>query len=76
VKHIEEYDFTFATSAPKKQVQELNRLAFIERTENIVRLGPSCLGKSHSLKLCLPSNTKRDKERDKERDKDTLHHCY
>lgn len=47
IKRFEEYDFTFATGAPKKQLQELNRLAFIERAENIVLPGSSAVGKSH-----------------------------
>ena len=47
IKHFEEYDFKFASGAPKKQLQELTGLGFVERAENIVLLGPSGVGKSH-----------------------------
>ncbi len=47
VKPFEEYDFTFATGAPQKQLQSLRSLSFIERNENIVLLGPSGVGKTH-----------------------------
>ncbi|HAP0575356.1 TPA: AAA family ATPase [Escherichia coli] len=47
VKTFEEYDFTFATGAPQKQLQSLRSLSFIERNENIVLLGPSGVGKTH-----------------------------
>ncbi|EPM7283807.1 IS21-like element helper ATPase IstB [Pseudomonas aeruginosa] len=47
VKTLEQYDFAFASGAPRAQLQELAALAFIERTENIVLLGPSGVGKSH-----------------------------
>ena len=47
IKHFDDYDFHFATGAPRKQLQELTSLAFIERLENIVLLGPSGVGKSH-----------------------------
>ena len=47
IKTFEQYDFTFATGAPRAQVQELASLSFIERAENIVLLGPSGAGKSH-----------------------------
>ena len=47
IKHFDDFDFHFATGAPRKQLQELTSLAFIERTENIVLLGPSGVGKSH-----------------------------
>lgn len=47
VKTLEQYDFGFATGAPRAQLQELAVLSFIERAENIVLLGPSGVGKSH-----------------------------
>ena len=47
VKTLEQYDFGFASGAPRAQIQELASLAFIERAENIVLLGPSGVGKTH-----------------------------
>lgn len=47
VKTFEEYDFTFATGAPKKQLQSLRSLSFIGRGENVMLLGPSGAGKTH-----------------------------
>lgn len=47
IKTLEDYDFAFATGAPKAQIHELASLAFIERVENIVMLGPSGTGKMH-----------------------------
>ena len=47
VKRFEDYDFGFATGAPKKQIQSYLNLSFVERQENIVFLGPSGVGKSH-----------------------------
>ena len=47
VKTLEQFDFTFATGVSKPQVMELASLAFIERAENVVLLGPSGVGKTH-----------------------------
>jgi DNA replication protein DnaC len=41
IKTLEQYDFGFASGAPRAQIQELASLAFIERAENVVLLGPS-----------------------------------
>lgn len=47
IKTLEAFDFAFASGAPRKQIMELGGLAFIERHENIVLLGPSGVGKTH-----------------------------
>jgi len=53
IKTLEQFDWTQASGAPKAQVMELTHLAFIERAENVVMLGPSGVGKTHlALMLC------------------------
>ena len=47
VKTLDGYDFGFATGAPRQQITELAGLAFVERAENVVFLGPSGVGKTH-----------------------------
>jgi DNA replication protein DnaC len=47
IKTLDGFDFGFATGAPRAQVHELASLAWIERAENIVFLGPSGVGKTH-----------------------------
>lgn len=47
IKTLDEYDYGFAVGAPKKTIEELATLRFIERSENAVLLGPSGVGKTH-----------------------------
>lgn len=47
VKTLDGFDFGFATGVPCQQIQELASLAFVERAENVVLLGPSGVGKTH-----------------------------
>jgi DNA replication protein DnaC len=47
VKTLEQFDWKDAPGAPKAQILELMHLAFVERAENVVMLGPSGVGKTH-----------------------------
>lgn len=47
VKTIEEFDFSFQPSIDRKVVRELAGLAFAERAENVILLGPPGVGKTH-----------------------------
>ncbi|MGI9214628.1 MAG: IS21-like element helper ATPase IstB [Gammaproteobacteria bacterium] len=47
IKTIDDYDFSFNAVANKTKIKELFSLAFIERKQNIVFLGPSGVGKTH-----------------------------
>lgn len=46
-KTLEDYDFGFATTAPRRQIEQLASLNFVVRQENVVFLGPSGTGKTH-----------------------------
>ena len=47
VKELKDYDFKFQPSVNEQEMRELASLAFLEKTENIVFLGPSGVGKTH-----------------------------
>ena len=47
IKTLDDYDFKFATTAPKRQIEQLASLNFVARRENLVFLGPSGVGKTH-----------------------------
>lgn len=46
VKTLEAFDFDATPGVPKARIQELSGLAFVERRENVIFLGPSGTGKS------------------------------
>lgn len=47
VKTIEEFDFSFQPSADEKRIRELMTLSFVNRSENVILLGPPGVGKTH-----------------------------
>jgi DNA replication protein DnaC len=47
IKTLDDFDFSFASQVSEKYIRELSSLAFIERQENVVFLGPSGTGKTH-----------------------------
>lgn len=50
IKTIEDFDFEIGSGVSKTQIMELSSLAFVERKENIVFIGPSGTGKTHLAK--------------------------
>lgn len=47
IKTVEQFDFSFQPSIDKKVIRELAGLSFVERSENVILLGPPGVGKTH-----------------------------
>jgi DNA replication protein DnaC len=47
LKTLEQFDFTFQPSIDRKVIRELAGLSFVERSENVILLGPPGVGKTH-----------------------------
>ncbi len=47
VKTLDGFDFTFQPSIDRAQILNLHQLAFLERKENVIFLGPAGVGKTH-----------------------------
>ena len=47
LKTLEDFGYGFASGLKRSQIEELASLAFVERTENVVLVGPSGVGKTH-----------------------------
>ena len=46
-KTLEQFDFSFQPSLDRKLIRELAGLAFVERADNLILLGPPGVGKTH-----------------------------
>lgn len=47
IKTFEGFDFSFNLSIEKKAIEELRKMSFIRRCENVILLGPPGVGKTH-----------------------------
>lgn len=47
VKTLDQFDFDFQPSLDRRQVREVASLSFVERSQNVVILGPPGVGKTH-----------------------------
>lgn len=46
-KRLDQFEFSFQPSIDEKKIRELASLAFLERKENVILLGPPGVGKTH-----------------------------
>lgn len=47
IKTLDQFDFDFQPSLDRRQVRELSGLSFVERSHNVIILGPPGVGKTH-----------------------------
>lgn len=47
LKTLDDFNFEFAKGIKRGQIEELAGLGFVQRTENVVLIGPSGVGKTH-----------------------------
>lgn len=47
IKTLDQFDFDFQPSLDRKQVRELAGMSYIERSHNVILLGPPGVGKTH-----------------------------
>ncbi len=47
MKTLEQFDYVFQPSVDRKVVRELSGLGFVERSKNVVLLGPPGVGRTH-----------------------------
>ena len=47
IKTLDEFDFAFAQGIKRQVIEDLRSLAFVERCENVILIGPSGTGKTH-----------------------------
>jgi DNA replication protein DnaC len=58
IKTLDAYDYNFATTAPRRQIEQLAGLGFVARRENVVFLGPSGVGKTQ-VSIATPGSMPR-----------------
>ena len=52
VKTLDQFDFDFQPSLDRRQVREVASLSFVERSQNVVLLGPPGVGKAPLAVAC------------------------